>query len=143
MPMKLRLEPMADDLNKFAVDYGPIVLAGTLGTEGYQAPIPFAGNNPLKYARVPDPQVSLIADVNSPVDQWARLVADKPWTFTTDGVGRPKEVTLVPVTAANRQRYTVYWDRLSSGRETSARLAAGSERHFSATRPGKSRPSAG
>jgi hypothetical protein len=107
--MKLRLDFMADDKNKFAIMYGPIVLAGALGTEGCQAPIPFAGNNELEYARVTDPKVPSLASAHLPPMQWIRPLAGKPLTFEIFG-GKSQPLTLSPVNAANRQRYTVYWE---------------------------------
>ena len=40
--MELRVETTPDDPSRGAVLYGPIVLAGQLGTEGMQAPAPFS-----------------------------------------------------------------------------------------------------
>jgi uncharacterized protein len=115
MPMKLHVEPMADDKNKFAILYGPLVLAGALGAEGLQPPMPFAGNNQLEYAHVPDPPVFSTADQDKPVDQWVEPVPGKPLNFVTTTAGTSGKIDLLPVYAINRQRYTVYWDRKPAG----------------------------
>lgn len=41
LPMSLRLEPMPDNATRTAICYGPVVLAGELGTEGIKPPMPY------------------------------------------------------------------------------------------------------
>lgn len=41
-PMSLQLETTSDNPQKGALLYGPLVLAGELGTEGMQTPAPFS-----------------------------------------------------------------------------------------------------
>lgn len=110
MPMELHLEPMPDDPAKISILYGPIVLAGILGTQGYQSPMPYAGDSQWAYARVPDPDVPALVTDGRPVSEWVQPVANKPLNFTLVGAGRASGVSLLPVYAANHERYTVYWD---------------------------------
>ena len=115
-PMKLRLEPMRDNPNKFAIMYGPLVLAGALGTEGYQPPIPFAGNNELEFAGVPDPAIPVLASSHRPVEQWVHPVPGKSLTFKAAAASGNQDVTLQTLNALNNQRYNVYWDRRATHR---------------------------
>lgn len=118
MPMELHLEPMRDDPAKISILYGPIVLAGMLGTAGYHSPMPYAGNSQWAYARVPDPDVPVLVTNGRPVRDWVQPVANKPLNFKLVGAGRASGVSLFPVYAANHERYTVYWD--SQGQQESA-----------------------
>jgi hypothetical protein len=86
--------------------YGPIVLAGELGTNDMPASV--YANNQTKYVHWPAPPVP--AFVAAPGSLLSRIHAtDRPLTFRTEGLGRPMDVTLVPLYEIHRQRYTVYW----------------------------------
>ena len=79
--------------NIVAFLYGPIVLAGQLGTEGM--PSSYAPNQ-SDFNKVVDPNVPvLIADVNN-VTAHIEPVAGKPLVFQTKGIGKPKDITLIP-----------------------------------------------
>lgn len=110
--MELHVEPMPDDPTKISILYGPIVLAGILGTEGYHSPMPYAGNSQWAYAHVPDPDVPSLLTDGKPVWEWVQAVPGKPLNFTLVGTGREGgRYSLLPVYAANHERYTVYWDK--------------------------------
>jgi hypothetical protein len=49
--------------------------------------------------------------------------AGAPMSFRTEGLGRPRDVTLIPFYKASDQRYTVYWSVVTPA-EWEARLAA-------------------
>ncbi len=106
LPMRLRVEPMADDSSKVAIMYGPLVLAGDLG--GY-VPLPYAKENG-DFFDMPDVSVPDLAISGKPVAQWLKPVEGKPLHFRTVGVGRPNDVELVPLYEINHQHYTVYWN---------------------------------
>jgi len=112
LPMSLRLEPMANQPEKVAIMYGPIVLAGQLGREGFTEGMPYSGNQKA-FANLPTPEVPVLVAGDKPVDRWLRRVTDKGLVFKTVGVGRPKDVSLIPFHTAHHQRYTVYWDLLT------------------------------
>ena len=97
IPMSLHLAAMPDDHNRVAVMYGPIVLAGELGTD----------NDPdaNKFGYVP----VMITD-NKPIDEWIKPVDIKQLEFRTVGAGTPKDVTLYPFYKLFDKRYSVYWD---------------------------------
>jgi len=113
LPMSLRLEPMKNRESRVAIMYGPILLAGHLGTEGMTEEMPFAQVEHRVNDAVPTPVVPDFAAVGRPVDQWIKPIPGKPLEFRTVGVGRPADVTLVPFYKAHHHRYSVYWDIMS------------------------------
>jgi DUF1680 family protein len=97
IPKTLRKEALADNPNRFAVMWGPLVLAGDLGPE-------LAGRG----AAAPD--VPVLVASEQPVANWLKPVDGKPGTFRTTGVGLKQEVDFVPFYQLPRRRYAVYWD---------------------------------
>ena len=96
-PFSLRLEPMPDDTNRVAIMYGPLVLAGELG-------------------RIDNPDASspmfvpvIMSESRNPAD-WLTPVAGKANTFMMNGVGKPKDVELMPFYAIHDIRHTIFWD---------------------------------
>ena len=131
LPMSLRTEPMPDHPDRVAILYGPIVLAGALGTEGLPAGgayakdhLTYTGAEPFipdslraqegPYALNTPPVPTLAADADR-VREWVRPVEDAPLTFRTQGVGQPHDVTLRPFYDVHHQRYSVYWDLAAPG----------------------------
>ena len=89
--------------------YGPIVLAGDLGTNGM--PNPYAKDQ-TDLAKVPDPKVPVL--VGSPGSFLKKIrPTAQPLAFRTKHLGQPDDVTLVPFYLANHMRYTVYWNLMS------------------------------
>ncbi len=88
----LRTESMPDNPNRIAVFYGPILLAGDLGSVGDTSRIP-----------------ALVTNMQ-PVSEWLEPVQGKPLTFMTKNVGSPKNVEIVPFYKLYNRRYSVYWD---------------------------------
>lgn len=116
MPMSLRLEELPGEAKTVALLYGPIVLAGDLGREGLSDAVRYGPSAP-PVRKVPP--VDVPALVKSDARQLlaaVKPVAGQPLTFRTDGLGHPRDVTLVPLYAASDRRYTVYW-RLASPTE--------------------------
>jgi hypothetical protein len=99
MPKTLRKEALAGNPNRFAVMWGPLVLAGDLGpeTRGGQA-------------RTPGGDVPVLVAPEQPVANWLKPVAGKPDTFRTTGAGLKQEIDFVPFYQLPRRRYAVYWD---------------------------------
>lgn len=110
LPMSLHTVPLPGTTHWLAVLYGPIVLAGELGTNGMPAD-PYARSQTkfLKWPAVPVPV--LVADQGTLLQHIH--ATGQPLTFRTRDVGRPHEVTLVPFYDTQHQRYTVYWHVLS------------------------------
>jgi len=105
LEMKLHTELLQGSSNIVAVMYGPVVLAGELGTNGL--PNVYARNQ-TDLVRVSDPPVPvLVGDAASILKKIK--AAGAPLVFQTKNLGRPDDVTLVPLYRANHERYTVYW----------------------------------
>ena len=93
IPMHLYSESMPDNPNRVAILYGPLVMAGQLGTE------------------MPDPVfgTTVLLTDNRTVSAWARPASGAPLTFETT-VAKPNNVTLIPFYKTVDQYYNVYWD---------------------------------
>ncbi|MEI7729096.1 MAG: beta-L-arabinofuranosidase domain-containing protein [Verrucomicrobiota bacterium] len=113
LPMTLRLEPMPDNPTRAAICYGPVVLAGELGTNGIVPPMPYA-NSQSDFFKVKPPAAPVLLTQNRPVTDWVQPVPGKPLTFQTKGVGRPSDLTLTAFYAMTPQRYSIYWDMLTA-----------------------------
>lgn len=114
IPMGLRTEALPDDPKKIAIFFGPLVLGGELGTEG--VPESLQARDQGAFRKVTDPEVPGLAIGRKPVKVWLKPVAGQELTFRTEGVGRPRDVTLVPFYKEYHQRYTIYWDVLPETR---------------------------
>jgi DUF1680 family protein len=131
--MYLYTESMPDNKNRIALLYGPVLLAGDLGTT---TPDPVYGT-----------PVLLTGDHT--VSDWVRPVANKPLNFTMQGVGKPFDATLSPFYAMHHRYYSVYWDYFTN-EEWSSREAAYKaeklrqqqieERTIDVLRPGEMQP---
>jgi uncharacterized protein len=101
LPKALRLDALSDNRRRTAILWGPVVLAGDLGPE------PPRGPGARSTQQEPPP--ALVA-AERPVTDWLKPVAGKPGTFRTDGVGRDRDVELVPFYRLHRRTYAAYWD---------------------------------
>lgn len=118
LPMDFHLEQLADNPDKVAIHYGPLLLAGKLGDEGMQQdPIPYAGFDGYegqwdhrRYEDMPVVDAPRLVVQDQPVGQWLTPVQGQPLQFKTQGVGQPSDVELAPMYLVNHQRYAVYWD---------------------------------
>jgi uncharacterized protein len=90
----LHTESMPDNPNRIAFLYGPIVLAGQLGTI------------------MPDPiyGTPVLLTENHYVNDWLKPVAYESLTFEMKGVGQPKNPILKPFYSTYDQYYSVYFD---------------------------------
>lgn len=113
-PMALRLVPTPDNPKKAAFAYGPIILAGALGTVNLPGTAPYHDPaDPYQYYgydyQVPNGLVPALNTQRGSVTDWLKPVAGRPLTFqTTAATGA--NLTLVPYYQAHRERYVVYWD---------------------------------
>ncbi|HUW17879.1 MAG TPA: beta-L-arabinofuranosidase domain-containing protein [Sedimentisphaerales bacterium] len=108
MPMSLHLDRMPDDPSLAAIMYGPLVLAGRLGTEGLNPKTVYAASQGVLRNYQVDPGPSFVADAGD-LQAWIKPVAGKPLTFQTADAGKPSDVTLVPFHKLFGQRYAIYW----------------------------------
>ena len=97
IPMNLYTKEMPDNADRRAVFYGPTLLAGALGEKEIE---PIRG-------------VPVFVSPDKQVCKYIHPVNGKPLTFETEGLGYPKEVTLIPFYNTYDQYYTVYWDVFS------------------------------
>jgi hypothetical protein len=113
LPMGLRAEALPAAPDRVALLYGPIVLAGRLGTDGM--PSPFADFQ-LAHARDPQPDVPHL--VTGDADWLARveLVSRRPLVLRTRGLAQPHDVVLEPFYRVHHERYAVYWTKLAPER---------------------------
>lgn len=112
MPMSLHIDAMPDDRSLQAIMFGPLVLAGKLGTEGITAANvragPTAPRTVPEYEKTVAPIAvpSFVARGDDP-SAWIKPVAGRPLEFRT--VGQATDVTLVPLYTLFDERYAVYW----------------------------------
>ena len=103
LPMALHSEGMADDHSLRAVLYGPMVLAGKMGSEGLSKDLQLGPEGPeLKKA----PAVHLYDPASPYYRKWIKP-GDKALTFETSG--QNKNVALEPFYKVSGERYSLYW----------------------------------
>jgi DUF1680 family protein len=110
LPMSLHLHPMPDDRSIAAVMFGPVVLAGRLGTQGLTPEILRA--EPTKPRTVPEYK----GDPSTPPDLSVRDKAVATWVAPLPGrsldfaiAGQEQSIALVPLYRIMDERYAVYW----------------------------------
>jgi DUF1680 family protein len=122
MPMALHAHPMPDDGTIQAVMYGPLVLAGRLGTTGLTPAVlraePTRPRTVPEYKADPVPAPSFVA----PGDDLSAWItrhsgAGEPLEFRT--VGQATDVTLVPLNTVIDERYAIYWKVAQRGYQMS------------------------
>jgi DUF1680 family protein len=108
-PMRLHLHPMPDDPSLQAVMYGPLVLAGRLGTAGLTpATLRAAPTKPRtvpEYGLDPIPAPAFTVPSDDPTS-WVKPTG-RPLEFQT--TGQPRTVTLTPFYSLFDERYAIYW----------------------------------
>jgi DUF1680 family protein len=111
LPMTLRTEPLPGTPDVVAFIYGPIVLAGLLGTQGVTPAAQIIKNERESgnMLNAPVEVPSLVGDAADLVRR-VRPVPNEPLTFETVGLGRPRDVRLAPYFHQAHERYTLYWN---------------------------------
>jgi DUF1680 family protein len=108
LPMSLRTEALPGNDRTVAIFYGPIVLAGALGTEGMPAGGAFAEDQ-KKFVNWPTAVAPTLVGEPNAILAALQPVPGSPLTFRTRGIGRPGDVTLIPFYRLHHQRYAIYW----------------------------------
>jgi DUF1680 family protein len=112
LPMSLHLHPMPDDPTLAAVMYGPLVLAGRLGTDGLTPEVlraePTKPRTVPEYKDQPRPALALRTQGASP-SAWIQRTSDRALEFRASGQAQPQDVTLVPFHTIFDERYAIYW----------------------------------
>jgi DUF1680 family protein len=113
LPMSLHLRTARDKKNLTTIMYGPIVLAGELGTKGMPSDV---SSSQSAHSGASDPPVPvLLIDAKKDLSSWLKRVPGDTLRFKTVGVGKPNDVTLIPLADLHHQRYTVYWETMAPG----------------------------
>lgn len=99
LPKALHEEPVPDNPRRVALLWGPLVLAGDLGPDDWR------GDRRDDLSEVP-----VLVTADQQVPDWVKPVAGKPGDFRTAGVGRERDVDLVPFYRLHERTYAVYWD---------------------------------
>lgn len=102
LPKTLRKEPLPDNPERFALMWGPLVLAGDLGPEREE-------RRARRKVGEEDSAPVLVAAAQQ-VENVLKPVTGKPGTFVTSGVGLTSDITFVPFYQLPRRRYAIYWD---------------------------------
>ncbi len=110
LPMSLRQEAMPDDAKTVALLYGPLVLAGDLGREGLSESVRYGPSAPPMRRVTPVEVPALVVADPEKLLASVRPIPGTPVAFHTEGIGRPRDLALVPFYKASDQRYTVYWN---------------------------------
>ena len=110
---------MPDDPRIQAFLYGPLVLAGDLGSEGLTERLITGPNAPMMRRpgsnfqprpdappRPPVIDIPTFSAANTDPASWIKP-GDGPLTFRT--TGQQKDVTLAPINSIFDKRYNVYW----------------------------------
>ena len=107
-PLALRTEMLPHSQEWVAVLWGPIVLAGEMGTEGLDR-VNFHGRSYTASRTLPVERFPVFVGTTNDVVAKIKPVAGKRMEFRSDGLASPAEVTLAPFYQVHQQRYSVYW----------------------------------
>ncbi|HKC46419.1 MAG TPA: beta-L-arabinofuranosidase domain-containing protein, partial [Gemmatimonadales bacterium] len=108
LPMALHLHPMPDDPTLQAVMYGPLVLAGKLGSEGLTPDVLRA--EPTKPRTVPEYKAAAIdAPTFNATGDPAAWIKRNGTGLQFETVGQSRDVTFVPFHLLFDERYAIYW----------------------------------
>jgi DUF1680 family protein len=109
-PMTLHAAPMPDDDSVQAIMYGPLVLAGKLGTDGLTPAVLRA--EPTKPRTIPEYHAEPVPapplkPTGEALSDWIAPVPGRQLEFRARG--QERDVTLVPLNGVFDERYAVYW----------------------------------
>lgn len=111
MPMNFKVNPTVDNPNIVAFTYGPIVLAGKMGTEGMLGPAPFSNTKlyndyyTFDY-HIPSSLSNKLDMKSGNINAYIKPIQRQPLNFKLVNEG----IELAPIYKIHRERYTIYWD---------------------------------
>jgi uncharacterized protein len=108
MPMSMRMEVLPGTTDIAAAIYGPLVLVGALGHEVKPGEDWHINERTIGSVHNQPIEVPALAGTLTEIPAKIKL-AGAPLTFKTDGIGRPKDVTLIPYYKMAHQHYNMYW----------------------------------
>ncbi len=111
LPMTLRAAPLPGVPDRIAIAYGPVVLAGELGREAVYPGADILRNERVsgEILNVPLEVPVFIGNPDAILRRIRKAAGGVPLTFETVGLGRPRDVRLVPYYRVAHERYTLYW----------------------------------
>lgn len=98
----IEAEPLESDRKFFSLTYGPLILAGRLGTEGMETPAPFS--NPMLYNDYYTYNFNIPEGIDDKLTGTTELKAIGNLRWET-----PKGIIVEPFNDIHRERYIVYW----------------------------------
>ena len=107
IPMSLHMVTLPGDESLVSMMYGPLVLAGQLGSEGLTSQNVHTTQN---WFRFPENQIAKVSPLivdSGDINDWIKPVSGKPLTFKT--IGQSEDITLVPYHKLFMQKYVIYW----------------------------------
>jgi uncharacterized protein len=104
LPMKLHVAPIPDNASLQAMMYGPLVLAGRLGTADLSKDLIYGPSAPDEKKTIPVPEIA--ASGKDPTG-WVEPAKDERLAFRT--VGQSENFAMIPLYKLFNERYTVYW----------------------------------
>ncbi len=108
LPMALHTEPLPGDPSRLAILYGPIVLAGDMGTDGLP-PNGQEAKDQLDFNKIPDPPAPVVACPLSEILSHIQRLPGPALGFKTNGLLQPADLPLIPFYDIHHQRYAIYW----------------------------------
>ncbi len=122
LPMRLHSEPLLGDPTQVAALYGPIVLAGRLGTDGLTKEMQYDPDHGPTQLSPPHAEAKGSANITAKSGEeiraaaWLEPVKGQPLTFQT--VGQKNATTLIPLNRIFGERYAVYWKTSTRSEDT-------------------------
>jgi DUF1680 family protein len=108
-PLALRTEALPGSREWISILWGPVVLAGEMGTAGLEGLDFTATHDYIANKALPLDQAPVFVGNASDVLARVKPVSGRPLAFRTEGLARPADVSLAPLYQIHRQRYSVYW----------------------------------
>lgn len=122
IPMSIHTEALPDDPETVALMYGPILLAGEMGSDKITETGCYLMSN-ANMLWVPVPEAPLLQCSAKELPARLEKLPGDTLKFRTAGIGRPGDLTLIPYYRLHHQRFTVYW-KLCSAEEWRTTAAA-------------------
>ena len=110
MNLRVVRQPQCD--GRVSLFFGPILLAGELGSDGLSQADYIGHYTPKKASQPLVKAPVFIAETDQQVLARITPLPGRPTTFRTGGLAKPDDVTLTPFFRVHFQRYAIYW-RLS------------------------------
>ena len=108
-PLRVRTEMLPGSKEWISVLWGPVVLAGELGTEGLEDLDFSRTHNYVATKPIPVEKTPVFIGSAEDVAAKVKPVVGQPLAFHTAGLAQPVDVSLAPFYRVHRQRYAIYW----------------------------------